>query len=207
MSSLPAGQADMEGAERGRPRRAVAPRRAVHVAGTGVNGTGPAGEPDASRRVGTGAHHDRHVMSDLLTLAPLHSAAHAATAKPVGAIELGIIPTRRLLLMRTSVPHVKLTRHSVRRVGCVYKYQCIMLTPMDTTEVPKPGPLLAQTARRHALEADRLLTTLDLDAPVWKAECVTSLAQAHALTSLALTQLNPPPRRFRPRPNGKAATA
>ena len=92
---------------------------------------------------------------------------------------------------------------------------------MSETVTPKPGDptLYAQTAKTHAKLATATLAALNkltdteetgvpidpINVIVARPEIVAAtaaLTSAHALASLAYTQLNPPPRRFRPRPAG-----
>ena len=83
---------------------------------------------------------------------------------------------------------------------------------MSETGTPKPGDptLYAQTAKTHAKLATATFVALnklaDTEETVITPEIVAAMAalasSAHALASLAYTQLNPPPRRFRPRPAG-----
>lgn len=82
---------------------------------------------------------------------------------------------------------------------------------MSETVTPKPGDptLYAQTAKTHAKLAtatlaalNKLTDTEETGVPPESVAATAALASAHALASLAYTQLNPPPRRFRPRPAG-----
>lgn len=79
---------------------------------------------------------------------------------------------------------------------------------MSETVTPKPGDptLYAQTAKTHAKLATATLAYLNELTDAEEIAATAAMASAHALASLAYTQLNPPPRRWRPRPAGSTST-
>ena len=79
---------------------------------------------------------------------------------------------------------------------------------MSETVTPKPGDptLYAQTAKTHAKLAAATLAYLNELTDAEEIAATAAMASAHALASLAYTQLNPPPRRWRPRPAGSTST-
>ena len=79
---------------------------------------------------------------------------------------------------------------------------------MSETVTPKPGDptLYAQTAKNHAKLATATLAYLSELTDAEEIADTAAMASAHALASLAYTQLNPPPRRWRPRPAGSTST-